>query len=108
MNKAYDSNMPTTEEPHVGTKVSYVIASLGAACLVLLIIMVVASFVNYKRQQILTEGGVERWQVAPGGIVTLQTLDGTSPAEKYKFPQSPKPKSHQDLESLALDSLELW
>ncbi|VTO91775.1 unnamed protein product [Fusarium graminearum] len=53
-----------------------------------------------------TRSGVGRWQVAPGGIVTLQTLNSTSPTEKYEFPASSK--LNPDLESYALGSLELW
>ncbi|KAH7190672.1 hypothetical protein BKA60DRAFT_663790, partial [Fusarium oxysporum] len=51
------------------------------------------------------QGDIESRHVAPGGIVTLQTLDSTSPAESYKFP--PSSKTQPSLESHTIDSSEL-
>lgn len=52
------------------------------------------------------QADIERGNVAPGGIITLRTLDSTSPVESYKFPQPPK--LQPSLELHTMDSLELW
>ncbi|PTD08594.1 hypothetical protein HYE67_005120 [Fusarium culmorum] len=96
MDETQGISSSNADEAHFGTGVGYIIAGLVAVWLVSVALVALVS----------TRSGVRRWQVAPGGIMTLQTLNSTSPAEKYEFPASSK--SNPDLESHALGSLELW
>ncbi|CEF87315.1 hypothetical protein FGSG_14008 [Fusarium graminearum PH-1] len=105
MDETQGISSSNADEAHFGTGVGYIIAGLFAVWFVSVALVALVSYFKRQRQHTSTRSGVGRWQVAPGGIVTLQTLNSTSPAEKYEFPASSK--SNLDLESHALGFLEL-
>ncbi|KAJ0133310.1 Uncharacterized protein HZ326_23625 [Fusarium oxysporum f. sp. albedinis] len=94
MDETHDPDSTSADESHFGTQISYILAGLAAVCIV-----------KRKRQHIQAQENIESRHVAPGGIVTLQTLDSTSPAESYKFP--PSSKTQPFLELHTIDSSEL-
>ncbi|KAI8411227.1 hypothetical protein FOFC_07821 [Fusarium oxysporum] len=107
MDETHDPNSTPADEPHFGTRISYILAGLAAVWLASMGLMGIRSIVKSRRQHMQARGDIESRHVAPGGIpvVTLQTLDSTSPAEKYKFP--PSSKTQPSLESHIIDSSEL-
>ncbi|EXL39733.1 hypothetical protein FOCG_17669 [Fusarium oxysporum f. sp. radicis-lycopersici 26381] len=106
MDETHDPNSTPADEPHFGTRISYILAGLAAVWLASMGLMGIRSIVKSRRQHMQARGDIESRHVAPGGIVTLQALDSTSPAEKYKFP--PSSKTQPSLESHIIDSSELW
>jgi hypothetical protein len=106
MDRALDSDEPPGDGSHIGGELPYILAGLGAVWLVSMGLMAANSFLDSRRQHMEAQRDIERLQVVQGGIVTLETLDSTSPAENYKLSQSSE--LHPILQSQALDTLELW
>ncbi|UZP40368.1 hypothetical protein NXS19_008184 [Fusarium pseudograminearum] len=106
MNRALDSDEPPADGSHIGGELPYILAGLGAVWLVSMGLMAINSFLNQRRQHMEAHRDIERLHVVQGGIVTLETLDSTSPAENYKFSQSSELRPSLQLH--ALETLELW
>ncbi|QPC60743.1 hypothetical protein HYE67_002974 [Fusarium culmorum] len=108
MDRALDSDEPPADGSHIGGELPYILAGLGAACLVSMGLMAInslTSFLNQRRQHMEAHRDIERLHVVQGDIVTLETLDSTSPAENYKFSQYSELRP--SLQSHALETLEL-
>ncbi|KAH7002712.1 hypothetical protein EDB82DRAFT_481877 [Fusarium venenatum] len=105
MDRALDSDEPPADGSHIGGELPYILAGLGAVWLVSMGLMAINSFLNQRRQHMEARRDIERLQVVQGDRVTLETLDSTSPAENYKFPQSSE--LHPSLQLHTLHTLEL-